>query len=289
MSTVTTSRKRRGKEGARHETLRPAVTRRIHMSRIAGHQGADLQLFARGPHPGLRVAVYPNFYPVAYRDEKTREFSGIDIDILSGFSKAVGLAAPRYLPSSEYFDLWDRPAAWGNAVDVAIGGVGRTTWRESQGIEWTIPYFTVRRTLVYRLADPVARFPEDVTGQVTGTMGSTGMVDAMRRMRAAGKGHLLLIRHETDARDLRDLMAGKIQGLMRGSFVGAALVAKHPKVLGLTKFWDASASDLWAGGEIFSFPCRRGSGLAGALNTYLLQLSASGGLARLITKHHMHA
>lgn len=269
-------------------TVGPVVTQHIHMSRIARHQGADLDLHAKGAHPRLRVAVYPQFYPVAYRDEKSHEFKGIDIDILKGFSTSVGLTAPKFTPVNNFFHVWKRPGVWRHGVDVAVGGVGRTGWREESGIEWTIPYFSVRRTLVYRLADPVMRFPEDVTGKISGAMGSTGMNDAQRRMDKVGKSDLITFSRTTDDGDMRDLLAGKIQGLMRGSFVGSALVARYPRVLGLTKFWDASASDTWAGGEIFAFPCRRGSGLAGALNTYLLQLSASGGLARLITKHHMH-
>jgi ABC-type amino acid transport substrate-binding protein len=261
------------------------LSHRIHLSRVLPHQAADLQLFAKG-NVRLRVAVYANFYPVAYRHAATGRVSGFDVDIIEGFCKATGLT-PVFVPVKNFFDVWESPGAWNDRFDAAIGGIGRTTYRVTHGVEWSVPYFRVLRTVVYNRAAPILRFPEDVTGKIVGTMGSTGMNDAALRMYRAGKGDLLEFRDGSDAKDLRDLLAGKVQGVMRGSFVGRALVARHPRRLAMTEPWHIDPSVVGSGGEVFAIPCRRGSGLAGMLSAYLMQLSANGGLARLVHKYKM--
>ena len=261
------------------------ASHRMHVSRDLRHMAADLEMREARR---LRVAVYPDFYPVAYRDPKDRrKFLGFDIDLIRGFCKAMGLDEPVFVPVSNFFDAWGMPGSWKDRVDVAVGGFGRASYRDGAAVEWTLPYFRVQRTVVYNLAWPIGRFPRDVTGKIVGTMGSTGMTDAAFRMEAAGKQGLLEYREGKDAKDLRDLLAGKVQGVMRGSFVGKALVARHPKRLGMTKPWDIDPRLVGPGGENFSFPCRRGSGLAGHLNAYLLHLSHTGRLKDLVRKHGM--
>ncbi|PNH06371.1 hypothetical protein TSOC_007245 [Tetrabaena socialis] len=268
-------------------TLQPVVTERIHVSRLLHLDAPELELHVgRGR---LRIAVYAEFFPVAYRDNGA--YKGLDIDLIEGFCRSAGLK-PQYVRVKDWFDAWEKPSKWGERVDLAIGGIGRAAHRTSSSIEWTLPYFTVRRTIVYNLKNPIRRFPEDVTGVVVGTMGSTGMNDAIERLRQkfgdAAWDHLDARWKSPDAKDIRDLLDGKIQGLMRGSFVGRAIVTQHPKQLGMAEPWDAAPKSLGPyGNEVFAFPCRRGSGLAAQLNAYLLRASHNGDLARLVRKHNM--
>ncbi|PNH01274.1 hypothetical protein TSOC_012856 [Tetrabaena socialis] len=215
--------------------------------------------------------------------------SGSCVQLLHRVPSHPSTAAVRV---KDWFDAWEKPSKWGERVDLAIGGIGRAAHRTSSSIEWTLPYFTVRRTIVYNLKNPIRRFPEDVTGVVVGTMGSTGMNDAIERLRQkfgdAAWDHLDARWKSPDAKDIRDLLDGKIQGLMRGSFVGRAIVTQHPKQLGMAEPWDAAPKSLGPyGNEVFAFPCRRGSGLAAQLNAYLLRASHNGDLARLVRKHNM--
>ena len=271
---------------------RPVVSRRIHASRVLPADGAELQPHALGGR--LRVAVYSEFFPVAYRKGAggTGKLCGLDVELIEGFCRSVGLK-PQFVRSREWLGTWEAPGLWEKRVDVAIGGIGRGLWRTSPTIEWTVPYFTVRRTVVYNLKDPIRRFPEDVTGVVAGTMGSTGMNDAIDRLgKKFGRGeawdHIEARDGSPDAKDVKDLLEGKIQGLMRGSFVGKAIVAKHPRRLGMSEPWDARPRSLGPyGSEVFASPCRRGSGLAAQLNTYLLRLSYTGELEALVEKHGM--
>lgn len=280
-------------------TKEPVVTRHIRVTRILPRDAPELQLHAlRGR---LRVAVYADFFPVAYASTSTTtrtstssrpdKYKGLDIDLIKGFCRAAGLR-PQFVRAREWSDIWEQAGEWGQRIDVAVGGISRGGYRRSPGVEWTVPYFAVRRTVVYRLSDPIRKFPDDVTGIIAGTMGSTGMDDAIQRLRQkfgrAAWDHLDARWKTTDAKDLRDLLKGKIQGLMRGSFVGKAIVAEYPTLLGMTEPWDALPSSLGPyGTEVFAFPCRRGSGLAAQLNAYLVHASHNGTLQELVKKYNM--
>jgi ABC-type amino acid transport substrate-binding protein len=224
----------------------PGQSHRIHASRALPHLAGDLQL--RGVRDRrLRVAVYAHFFPVAYRDQG--KLRGLDVDIIEGFCRVMGLR-PTYIPVRDFFDVWRAPGDWAVGADVAIGGLGRAPWRALGGIEWSLPYFRVQRTVVYNLSNVIRSFPEDVTGPVVGTMGSTGFNNAYRLMEEAGKADLLQNRTASDKRDLADLLAGRIQGLMRGSFVGRSIVARHPKRLGMVEPWDSDPEEVGPGGGV---------------------------------------
>lgn len=279
------SRSRKRPTSRRKSKKRVVSQNVIHPSRALPLHRPDLQLFLKHR---LTVAIYADFYPVAYWNKETQTFEGLDVDILRSFSEAVGLKPPKFVRADDYWDLWEKPGQWEPKVDVSIGGIGRNDMRELSNIEWTLPYFRVQRTIVYHLDDPIRKFPEDVTGWIVGTPGSTGMADAMSALFRAGKRHLVRRRSGSDDDDVDDLLNKRIQGLMRGSFVGAALVRKYPNQLGMMPPWEAERDLGWGkAGEVFSFPCRRGSGLAALLNAHLLQLSGSGQLAALVEKHGM--
>lgn len=284
----------------------------MHMSKVIPNLAVDLMLFAPG-NKRLRVAVYANFFPVAYQEKarakrvdrlklgaaadstkqqqkeekkKQKPIKGFDIDLIRGFCRLANLT-PVFVAVDDFYSLWETPASWNDHFDLAVGGIGRSRWRNVGGVEWSVPYFKIHRTIVYNLKDPILTFPGGVTGKLAGTMGSTGMLDASRRMAKAKKRHLLEYRDSSDEKDLRDLLAGRLQGLMRGSFVGKALVKKHPKQLGMIKPWKAMPEVVGPGGEVFAFPCRRGSGLAGMLNSYIGLILANGAMKALVKKHGM--
>lgn len=262
----------------------------------------------------LIIAIYPNFFPIAYRAKKTSKsdsgtttttttttmkYAGLDVDILLKFCAHTGLV-PKFKAVKRWFDLWNQVD--NDQVDVAIGGISRDSYRDKTGIEWTAGYYRVMRTIVYRLDDPITDFPKGVTGKVRGTMGSSGMNDAYERIFDAGLDPEDIIDDpwppKTDEQDVRDLLNGKIQGLMRGSFVGRAIVEKYPKQLGMMKPWNTRTRNSKAAKkprnihnklknteEVFAFPCRRGSGLANALTAFIAYLSHTGELRKLKKKY----
>jgi len=277
---------KKGKEPAAAAVVSPRG--RIQVTHVLRGDAPGMQLHASIGR--LRVAVYADFFPVAYKKEGA--YAGLDVDLINAFCLRAGIR-PQYVRVRDWDGLWDKPGSWTDRIDVAIGGIGRSTWRDSQSVEWTVPYFAVHRTVVYNRKDPIRVFPRDVTGTVAGTMGSTGMNDAISRIQDKfGYDHIqdhIDMRYKSpDAKDIRDLLEGKIQGLMRGSFVGKAIVAKHPDRLGMAKPWVADPRTLQPyGAEVFAFPCRRGSGLAAQLSAFLVRMSYGGELAALVKKHGM--
>lgn len=229
----------------------------------------------------LTVSVYANFYPIAFKVGS--EFHGLDVEIMKLFAKVAGLKIT--FIEEEHFDkIWFKPEKFKS--DVAIGGIGMTPNRMSKHTEWSLPYFHVTRTLVYNKLSPIKKFPDDISGPVLGTFNSTGWMDAELRLKSVGKDHFLH-RGSTDDEDIRKLLNGEIQGVMRGSFVGKAIVQKYPETLKMVKPWEMHSSLAMSDGEIFAFPTRLGSGLAVGLSSFLTELLLSGKLLKLLKKYHL--
>lgn len=62
-------------------------------------------------------------------------------------------------------------------------------------------------------------------------------MDAEARLQRVGK-RMLLQDSTDDEEDLQLLLSGEIQGLVRGSFVGKAIVERHPSELGMLDPWE---------------------------------------------------
>eukprot|EP00951_Prasinocladus_malaysianus_P005190 scaffold36972_cov27-Prasinocladus_malaysianus.AAC.2 len=198
---------------------------------------------------------------------------GIDIDILESFAARLGLKV-RYLKHKDFYMVWEMPGTWltsKGSADVACGGIGPAKWRlESPNLEWTLPYFKVLRTVVFNKAAPISNFPKDVNGVIVGAMGSTGFLDAYMRLQKFKKEEFLENSHD-DKEDLRRLLAGEIQGIMRGSSVGKRLVRQNQKHLAMLEPWSADDDT----GDNFCFVTRAGVGLDMLLSAYILELQGN--------------
>jgi ABC-type amino acid transport substrate-binding protein len=233
--------------------------------------------------PGfLLVAAYADFFPVCYMRGKV--ISGLDVDILKAFGKAAGLKVS-FIRVKDFDGIWHQPAQ--KFADVSIGGIANSAGRTHRMTEWTIPYFYVRRSLLFHLNNPVRQFPQDIHGIVLGTRGSTGWVDATIRAKADQKAHWVQPGGH-DQEDIDRLLRGEVQGVVRGDFVSRAWVARYPQKLGLIT-WDAEASILPTDGEVFAYPCRKGSGVAMSLSVFLSHLIESQQIHRLLHRYKLVA
>ena len=233
-----------------------------------------------GPNT-LTVAAYANFFPICFK--KNSEIVGLDIDIVSQFAKKCGLKL-KIVEFDAFDNIWDAPQA--KKADVSVGGICPLPARTKTHTTWTIPYFYVQRTVVFNKNDPIKQFPESITREFRGTFNSTGWIDAQRLVdeRAPSKRKLMM-KGKTDEQDLEDLKSGKIQGLMRGSFVGAAIVKKN-RDLQMVKPWDMSPKQLGIEhGECFAFPCYDKSGVALLLSVFIGQMWDNGEMMRLAKKY----
>lgn len=113
------------------------------------------------------------------------------------------------------------------------------------------------------------------------TLGSTGYLDWHARNIPGS-----LQTGKSDEQDVKDLINGKVQGLMRGSFVAKAILRKHPK-LRMIPPWNVSPSIVSKDGEVFAFPVATHSGLAQTLSAFIMFMKQSGLLDRLCHKHRI--
>jgi len=237
----------------------------------------DIKTLKKGT---LTVSAYANFFPVCYTEKGV--IKGLDVEIMEEFSKFCNLKLV-ITPVDSFDGIWDHPAK--RISDTSIGGIGISKERTMKETIWTIPYFKVQRTIVYNKKNPIRKFPNDVSSTVRGTVGSTGYIDGLLRLKKAGKGKLLKP-GKTDEQDIQDLKDGKVQGLMRGSFVGKALVKKY-KDFDMVKPWEIDASLVSSDGEVFAYPCSRGSDLAIILSEFLTLMIYTGKVHVLLEKYDL--
>lgn len=231
----------------------------------------------------LTVSAYANFYPVCYIDNNN-VLSGLDVDIMIEFGKLLDLNV-NFIVKEQFDGIWFDPIH--KISDVAIGGIGITTARTTLETEWTIPYFYVKRTLVYNKNNPVKSFPQNVTGIIRGTKGSTGYLDGKYRLKLAKKLKFLE-EGTTDEDDIEQLKLGNIQGLLRGSFVGKSIVEQYPDIFAMVKPWNIEPKLVSADGEVFAFPTQNTSGIGVLLTMMLTEDIINSHLRHLLEKYNLN-
>ena len=273
--------KSKGSVKSRRAKRRESLSTTLSKGRSELLRGLRHRTFATVKPGVLTVAVYANFYPIAYKQRG--RFQGLDVLLMRRFAKAAGLRLE--LVEANHFDgIWLQVA--NGAADVSIGGIGMTPGRMHPNLAWSIPYFRVQRTVVYNRHDPLRHFPQDVRRTVLGTVGSTGWIDAQTRASRVGKDKFMKP-GTTDPEDVRHLMHGDVQGLMRGSFVGRAIVDRSKGKLAMAHPWEILPELVTSDGEVFAFPTHKDSGLAAGISAWLTFLRDSGQLTPLLTKYHL--
>jgi ABC-type amino acid transport substrate-binding protein len=83
----------------------------------------------------LRACIWPEYYSITYRNPKTRELSGIDIELTQELARELGVKL-RYIDSnfSQLFDALEQ-----DRCDVAAHAIGITAERTAR-LQFTQPY-----------------------------------------------------------------------------------------------------------------------------------------------------
>jgi cyclohexadienyl dehydratase len=92
----------------------------------------------------LRVCIWPDYYSMSYRNPRTMELRGIDIDLSADFARELGVKV-RYIDSS-FARLIENLV--GDRCDIAMHGVGITPARQEQ-LAFTQAYL---RSDIYAIA-----------------------------------------------------------------------------------------------------------------------------------------
>lgn len=125
----------------------------------------------------LRVCIWPDYYGITYRNPRTRQLSGIDIDIAGELGKELGIRV-RYVDSS-FSLLIDN--LLGNQCDVAMHAVGITPLR-SASLIFTQPYLRSDIYAVTTLSGTTIMHWDDIDkpGRVIAVQAGTIMEPVMK-------------------------------------------------------------------------------------------------------------
>jgi len=207
-------------------------------------------------HPGtLTVATYAAFAPVCSSDEQGVQ--GRDVEFLRAFAQTQGLAIDFRI---FLFDrIWERPGH--DEVDLAAAGIAPLPERQTPGVLWSEPYFTVERSLLIRASDQTKfKTIADFAGYtIAATRSSTADIDTLARKPAAAK----LVYYDMQERAVTELLEGKIDAFGTGDVCSRYLVDQHPGQLALADVHPMDEP------ENFAFAVRAASGLLDALNAFI--------------------
>lgn len=207
-------------------------------------------------HPGMiTVATYTAFAPVCSRD--AQGVAGRDIDFLRAFAQQQGLAIDFQI---FLFDrIWERPGR--DEVDLAAAGIAPLPERQTPGVLWSDPYFTVERSLLIRAIDQEKfKTIKDFAGYtIAATRGSTADIDTLQRKPATAN----LIYYDMQERAVAELLTGQIDGFGTGDVCSRYLVDQYPGQLALADVHPMAEP------EHFAFAVRTASGLLDALNAFI--------------------
>lgn len=116
-----------------------------HVSRLAVLLLSALSLHAAPAHADrlqdiearktLRVCVWPDYYGISFRNPKTQQLAGIDVDNAGELAKALGVRAE--FVDSSFARLVDDLAA--ERCDIAMFAIGITPQRQER-LRFTLPY-----------------------------------------------------------------------------------------------------------------------------------------------------
>ncbi len=99
------------------------------------HAAAPSRLVRVAASKMLRVCIWPDYYGITYRNPKTQQLSGIDIDLAAELGKDLGVAVT-FIDSS-FVALIDDVQR--DRCDIAMFGIGVTPSR-SAGLRFSAPY-----------------------------------------------------------------------------------------------------------------------------------------------------
>jgi glutamine transport system substrate-binding protein len=108
----------------------------------------------------LVVAVDTAFVPFEFRDPKTGQYTGFDIDLWDAIAKEIGVEYE--LQPMDFIGIV--PALQTGSIDAALAGITITSAREKV-VDFSHPYYDSGLTLMVRADNQTIRGAEDVAGK----------------------------------------------------------------------------------------------------------------------------
>lgn len=155
----------------------------------------------------LRVCIWPDYYSITFRSPKTRQLTGIDIDLSKDLGRELGVTV-RYVDSS-FAQLQDNLLK--DVCDIAMHAVGITPQRAAR-LAFTAPYL---RSDIYAIAPRNSRAVQtwadlDQPGRVLAVQAGTVMEPVMQQ--ALRQAKVLVVR--PPATREQEVAAGRADAFM---------------------------------------------------------------------------
>jgi polar amino acid transport system substrate-binding protein len=167
------------------------------------------------------IGLDDNFPPMGFRDAKTNELVGFDIDLAREAGKRLGMTV-EFKPID-----WNAKEAElsGKRVDALWNGLTITEKRKEQ-IAFTTPYLENRQIIIVTVNSPV-KAKADLAGKVVGVQEGSSAVEAIEKD-PASKGIKALRKFGDNVAALMDLSAGRLDALVVDDVVGRYYTSKKP-------------------------------------------------------------
>ena len=125
----------------------------------------------------LNVCIWPDYFSISYKNKKTGQLEGIDIDLSKEFSKDLGVNI-KYIPT--HFGVFMQDIQQ-DKCDIAMFGVGKTETR-AKYIDYSEPYLSSGMYGVASKTNPIVSSWEsiDQPGVIVCVQKGTYMEGAMR-------------------------------------------------------------------------------------------------------------
>lgn len=167
------------------------------------------------------IGLDDNFPPMGFRDAKTNDIVGFDVDLAREAAKRIG-AEVEFKPID-----WNAKEAElsGKRVDALWNGLTITDKRKEQ-IAFTAPYLENRQIVIVTANSPI-KTKADLAGKVVGVQEGSSAVEAVEKD-AISKKLKTLRKFGDNVAALMDLSSGRLDALVVDEVVGRYYTAKKP-------------------------------------------------------------
>jgi polar amino acid transport system substrate-binding protein len=215
----------------------------------------------------VKVATNAEFAPFEFVDEKTKEMTGFDIDLIKAIGTKAGL---EFEIINTGFDAMLAGIA-GCQYDAAIAAISITPERQKESL-FSEPYTVAGQTVVTQINNEVIKGKDDLKGKTIGAqIGTTGAEEVQKIDGATLKTY------DNYEFAFLDLANGQVDAVVVDNPIADAYVAKN-------------ASKVKTVGNVFTSEnygiavCKTNAGLQKKINEGLAALKADGSLKSLEEK-----
>jgi polar amino acid transport system substrate-binding protein len=161
------------------------------------------------------------FPPMGFREEKTNDIVGFDIDLAKEAAKRMGVEV-KFQPV-----VWDTVVEELNNgnIDVIWNGLTITPERQKQ-IAFTKPYISDKQIIVVKKGSAITD-KKGLAGKKIGIQAASSAIDAVEKDAVTFKSFGQMVQFDNNSDALLDLKSGRIDAVVVDEVVGRYYLAKH--------------------------------------------------------------